>query len=43
VRQKAEESASFEELLQYFSGQLGSEAQLLARSLVAARLAEGKS
>ncbi|BCL90915.1 AAA family ATPase [Ralstonia pseudosolanacearum] len=43
VRQKAEESASFEALLQYFSGQLGSEAQLLARSLIAARLAEGKS
>ena len=43
VRQKAEESPSFDELLQHFSGHLGSEAQLLARSLIAARRTEGNS
>lgn len=42
VRQKVEEGASFEELMRKFSGQLGSEAQLLARSLIASRRVGGK-
>jgi len=43
VRQKADECSSFDDLLRHFSGQLGSEAQLLARSLIATRRTEGNS